>query len=61
MAPEIDRVELEGVLVQDLGDSGPGRVDVARHAPGIGRGVAPGVDGCVAPFAEAVEDGAVLG
>jgi len=61
VAPEVHTVEQEGVHVQHLCDAPPVGRDVDRHAPRVARRVAPRGDVCPAPFADAVEDGAVLG
>lgn len=61
VTPEIGVVAQEGAFVQDFGDAGPPRCDVACYAPrGAGAG-APGLNSGVAPVAEGVEDRAVLG
>jgi hypothetical protein len=35
VAPEVDVVEVERVLVEVRDDGSPGRIDVSRHAPVI--------------------------
>ena len=61
VAPEGGRVQLERVLVEDGEDAREARVDVVAHPPRVAGRVAPGLDVGLAPVAEAVEDGAVLG